>query len=184
MLIDDAIVLGAQAKLIEAALCAGNVKADHGEPSKDDKLPYANVFISVDDAAPAGDARTGIVDLNHNVKLVVEVIQKHNTARALKTWLGLASEGIMQTLLPSLEWAVLSGQPFLEGVASVRRVYDLPPDGNHIVGRVQVQISLLARSDWAPDAESLSPFAILNAGVDMGNGEPPVIAANISVPTE
>lgn len=184
MLTDDALVLGAQARLVAAGLAGGAVYADHGEPSQDDKLPYCNVFVGMDSAEPEGDPRTGIARYEHKTVLVIEYIARANAIRALKALLGIVSEGILQQLLASREWATLDGEPFIEGFGSVKRVYDMPPEGNHLMGRVQIQIDVLHRSYWSEPTTSLVDLAAISVGFDLDNGDDaPVIGATLTVPT-
>jgi hypothetical protein len=185
MLIDEWIALGARAKLVAAGLCNGDVDVDRGEPTTDDALPRANIFIPLDTATPEGDGRTGITRLEHKTTLVIEVTARGNTQRAVKAWLAAVAEVTMAVLLSDREWATdADGDPVIEGFGTVRRVYEFPPEGNHIVGRVQVQIEVLTRSHWTADPDALPNFAALNVGVDLtGDGEAD-LGATIPLPTD
>lgn len=183
MNIDEALVRDARARIIATGLADGNVHADFGEPTQDTPLPHVNVFVPVDDAAPDGDARTGIARYTHATQLIVEVIEKGNSVRAIKAYLAAVSEGLMQTLLSDVNWAALDGVPFIEGFGKVKRVYAIPPDGNHFIGRLQIQIEVLHRTSWEPDVSGLPDLSSLSVGIDMDNGDDaPEVGAEIVIP--
>jgi hypothetical protein len=185
MLRDTAIVDGAKARLIATGLASGNVHADYGLPTDDDVLPLVNVFVPADDGTPAGNApRTGTTHLEHATTLVVEVFARANSARAVKAYLGQAAQGITQALLSDLDWATDANGPFIEGYGRVRRIYDQPPEGNHLLGRVQLQIDVLHAYRYEPDASGLPDLSGLTVSIDLDpdSDDAPVIGADIDLP--
>lgn len=183
MLLDEAIVLGARDALIAAAIPALTVVADHGQPTQEERLPFCDVFVGQDEAAPDGDERTWVTRTRHRISLAVELTARGNSQREAKAWLAAAGEIVLDTLLSSREWAQRDGVPVIEGFAGVRRAYVAPPDGNHLLVKLQIEILVLARTRFAPDAASLPDFATLSLGIDMDTGDDaPVIGATIDVP--
>ena len=183
MLIDEAIVLGARDAIAAAAIPGLTVAADHGQPTQEERLPFCDVFVGLDDAGPDGDPRTGIVRLVNRVALAIEITARGNSQREAKAWLAAAGETVLTKLLTTREWALLASEPVIEGFGHVRRAYVAPPDGNHVLVKLQIEIQVLARSRFAPDAAALPDFATLSLGLDMANGDDdPQIGTTIVVP--
>jgi len=173
MLVLEQFVAAVQARLIAVNCCAGRVEKNAGMPTDDATLPFADIFVAKDSAVPDGDSRTGYPKFIHTTKLVVEITDKANDGPELKTKLATHGELVLAALLSDLRW----GDPVLEGIAGVDQTYNQPPDGNHTLGAVQIQIDLLWRSAWPPITSTLPSFA--GVTINAGNG----IGATVPVPT-
>lgn len=173
MLILETLATAAKARLLAAALAGGNVDLHRDPPSTDDRLPLANVTYETDRAAADGDPRTGTADFVHTMTLVVDIVDTGATGAALMAKLAAHGEKVMLALIADLSW----GGDVLEGVHSVRQLTEKSPEGARIVYRRQIQIDLLYRSQWEPDASGLSDFD--TAHIDAGDG----IGADVDVPT-
>lgn len=185
MLVDDAIALGAKARLLLTGLAGGNIDVDRGNPTTDAILPYVNIYVQGDTAAADGGARTSVAKFDHGIMLMIEMLARGNTQRAVKAGLALAGEGILDALLADHDWALLSGKRCIEGFGKLNRMYDFPADGNHLIGRLQLQIEVLHRTRWEPSTEGLPDLATISFGVDLDNGDDtPPIGIIIDVPTD
>lgn len=185
MLVDDAIVLGAKARLLLTGLAGGNIDVDRGNPTTDPILPYVNIYVQGDSATADGGPRTGVAKFDHGIMLMIEMLARGNTQRAVKAGLAIASEGILDALLADRKWALLGGKECIEGFGKINRMYDFPADGNHLLGRLQVQIEVLHRTLWAPSTDDLPDLANISFGVDLDNGDDtPPIGIIIDVPTD
>lgn len=155
---------------------AANVHEERMTPCRDSELPAYNVFLSSDSGKAEGDPRTGLPRFEHGARITVEVEDKVAglDGKALKHKLRLHAQAIQAALLTDLSW----GGDIVEGIASLGRVYDMPPEGASLIGRVQIQMEVLWRSSFAPDISGLTDFASLRA--DTGGG----IGADLVVPTE
>lgn len=158
----ETFVEAVRAQLLAAGLCSGNVIKTPYTPSRDEQLPQARVFVGHDDGRPHGNPRTGYVKLDHTSQLVVEIIAKGNTGVDLKAALCGYAELVMTSLMRDQSW----GGQVLEGIGGVRQIYDQPVEGNHVLGRVQVQIDALWRSEWIPGAPA---DAFQSTGVTVAN---------------
>lgn len=177
MLVYETIADAMRAQLHAAGVAGGNVERDRNEPTQDDALPWANVVVGADIARPDGDARTGIPTFIHTVTVSVVVYDKGASGLDLRGNLAAHAEAVLTSLLSDLAW----WGGYVEGIGALRQIYESPPDGNYIAGRVQVQLDLLLRSSWAP-ALPAANFATLSAGVATPSGTPQP-GITIAVPT-
>ncbi len=164
MLFLEALVESVRAQLAAAQLCGGAVTKNADTPTKDEKLPRADVFVAADDFRPDGDARTGYPTFVHTSKLVVEITDKGNGGPALKAKLCAHADQALAILLCDLRW----WGSIVEGVGGGAQTYNQPPEGLHTTGAVQLQLDVLWRSAWPPPTASLPNFN--TASVDAGNG--------------
>lgn len=175
MLIFSTWVANARTRLLDAGLAGGNIISDNYRPSKDDELPVAHVSIGSDDGKSDGDPRVvGAIRLDHTTSLTVEVLDVGNDGFELKDKLNAHAETILSALLPNmLGWCVES-----EGLARVSTIYEAPPEGSQVTGRVMVSLDILSHTEWPFEPEDLPDLTTVS--IDAGNG----IGANVSVPTE
>lgn len=168
-----------RARLVAAGIAGGQVISSRSPPTRDGDCPAAQVYFGADKGARIGDPRTGVVSLAHTSKLVVEVVDKADDdddqpGEILKEKLYDHAQAICAALLPDpFAW----GGDSFEGIDGVDQMYLAPPDGEVILGRVQVQIDVLWVSVWAPSTASLPDFQ--GATFDAGDG----IGAEIDVPS-
>lgn len=172
-----------RAQLEAAGVCDGRVTRDRNEPSTDRQLPIANVFVSSDDAKPAGDPRTSVFEFVHTATLCVEVRVAANTGPDLKFAMQSQAGTVLACLMRDASWWG-SREDGVEGIASVRQIYNLPPDGNERIGEVQIQLDVLWRQVWEPLLpDDVGEFSTLSARVAVPDGTPQP-GADVSVPTE
>lgn len=185
MLIFEILTSAVAEQIAALGICDGKVDVEREDPLPDDKLPGANVFISNDDANPAGAPRTGAPSYEHTTKIVVEIEDKANTGRALKSKLGRQVETVLQSLLTDRRWGdprpgvTPDGFEGIEGIGDIKQIYQLEPRGAFRIGRVQLIIDVLHRSTWDP---SLDAGARDLTRIDVRG--PGGLGANITVPTE
>jgi len=165
--------------LVAAGVAGGTVISARSPPTRDNQCPAAQVYFSNDKGRRIGNDRTGPVSLTHSSTLVVEVVDKADDDVAqpgeiLKEKLYDHAQAICDALLR--DPFVWGGDAF-EGIGSVDQMHLAPPDGEVILGRVQVQIEVLWVSEWAPSTASLPDFH--GATFDAGDG----IGAEIDVPS-
>lgn len=168
----ESFVEAVRVKLVAADVCDGNVVKSPNRPSKDKDLPQARVFVASDDAKPYGSPRIGEMRFAHTTSLVVEVIDIANEGQDLKAKLCAYAQTLLSILLVDTSW----GGNVLEGVGGLRQVYDQPIEGNHVTGRVQVQLDLLWTSEWPLIPSGLADLTQVD--VDAGNG----LGSTIAVP--
>lgn len=172
-----------RSQIATAGICAGRVMRDRNEPSTDKTLPVANVFVSHDEAKPAGDPRSNPFEFIHTTTLCVEVRVAANTGPELKYAMQQQSGLVLACLMRNQAWWGQSSDG-VEGLAAVRQVYNLPPEGNERIGGVQVQIDVLWRQIWEPViGDDVGDFSTLSARVSVPDGTPQP-GADVSVPTE
>lgn len=175
MLILETLVDAARARLVAAGLVGGNVVKHRDPPTRDAKLPLAGITYDNDTADADGDPRTGTSDFTHKLTLVVDIIDTAGTGAALMTKLAQHGEHVMRALcIDPWNW---SGN-VVEGIGGVRHITERSAEGAQIIYRRQVQVDVLYRSQWEPDASGLPDFTTLS--VDAGDG----LGATIPVPTE
>mgnify|MGYP001339382456 CR=1 FL=1 len=180
MLICEAIASAAQARLVAANLCGGDVELHRDPPTVDTRLPVANVTYDVDRASRAGDPRHGTPEFEHTMTLIIDILDTGATGAALMAKLAAYGEGICQALLPDISW----GGDLIEGISGVRQVTERATEGARIVYRRQVQIDVLHRSVWPASTAGLPDLAAIVTGVDLtGDGEPD-LTATATLPTD
>lgn len=169
-------ITNARTRMIAANVAGGDIDKDRETPGEDSDFPYAIIAIGNDTAKPDGDPRTGVVDFVHETVLAVQVVDAANTGTELKAKLAAESEKVMAALCPGiLDWAVNA-----EGIDSVHIIYEMPPEGADIVGRVMIAFTLLSRSHWPlPDADAAALPNLTTVSINAGNG----VVANVPVPT-
>lgn len=172
----------AQARLVTAGLCGGDVALHRDPPTEDTELPIASVTYGNDSGTADGDSRTGTSDFVHTMQLVIDILDTAPTGAELMAKLAQHGETVMRALVADLSWGIF-GSEGLEGIASVRQLTEKSPDGAQIVYRRQVQIDLQYRSQWEPDTSGLTELETVGVRVNLDNGEDPVIGADIDVPT-
>lgn len=178
MLDFESIAQAIRNQLVAANLCGGNVERERNEPGTDDDLPYALINVGMDDAKPDGDERTGIPRFVHTVTIVVACYDKADTGLALKTALATHAGAVYASLFGNLAWQ----GGLVEGISGARQIYETPPEGNHLSGRVQVQLDIKLRSSWPP-ALPADDLATVGVGLDVPDGTPQP-GITIDVPTE
>lgn len=181
----EAFVSSIAQRLIALNFCGGSVTESRMTPSQDEQLPTADVFVSGDEASPAGDARAGVPHFIHRTQLTVQVTDQGNTGKALKAKLETHARIVMGVVLkdPTLR-VTLEQQLGLEGIGRVSRVYDQPPEGRQMTARVQVQFELLHRSRWDPDTDALPDLETVSVIVPVAAGDEPPLRLPIAVPTD
>lgn len=165
MIVFDTIAVAIRTRLVAVNVCGGNVDRERNEPSTMDDLPLVNVMTGGDTARPEGDPRTGIPRFEHTTTMTVVAYDRADSGPALRTKLATHAQAIVTALLGDLAW---TGDA-VEGIGGMRQVYEAPPDGNEIAGRVQVQIDLLLRSSWPP-ALPADDLATVGVGIDVPDG--------------
>lgn len=187
MLFLETVAVAAKTRLVAAGLCGGNVDLHRDPPTTDALLPIASVTYAHDVGKADGDPRTGTQDFVHTMTLLVDVYDTAVTGAGVMTKLAQHGEKVMQALVADVGWGVFDGGASgIEGIDGVRQVREKAIEGERIVYHLQVQVDLLYRSQWEPDASGLEDFTTL--GVDTGLGADDAgagsIGAVIPVPTE
>lgn len=139
------------ARLAAKGVAGGNVDANRSEPTRDEELPFCVVYIAGDKAEPDGDANMGVPDYVHVSQIVVEVIHKAASGPALKTALYTDAQRILDVLLSDHSWwQDQTADADAEALGRFDVKYDTPPEGEMIVGRVQVALDVRHRTTWPP----------------------------------
>jgi hypothetical protein len=177
MLIMEKICEAACARLVETGFVGGNIEMHRDPPTKDEALPLAGISYDNDSADADGDPRTGTSDFVHKFTLAIDVLDKGKTGKACMAKLALHGQHIMAALCTDpWTWGTIDGERVIEGIGGARSITEKSPEGAVIVYRRQVQIDVLYRSQWVPNADGLPDFSGLN--VNAGNG----ITTNVTVP--
>lgn len=174
-----------RALLTTAGLAGGNVERERAEPTRDEILPIALVAFEKDIGRSDGDARHGAPGFVHEATVEVVHFARADTGPLLRAALYDAAELVTETLLPRLHlWGGTDedGVPLVEAISGVEVAYQLPPEGEHIVGSVAVKLRLLHRTIW-PAPPPGDDFATVSTAVAVppGTPQPGII---IDVPTE
>lgn len=178
MIVLETLCIAIRQQLIAASIAGGNVDKDRNEPTGSLDLPSIQVAIGPDIAIAEGDPRTGIPRFEHKSTLTVVAYDHADSGPQLRAKLAAHAEAIMTCLLGDLAWQ----QDAVEGIAGLRQVYEAPPDGNEIAGRVQVQFDVLLRTHWPPVLPA-DVLATVSAGVAVADGTPQP-GITVTVPTE
>lgn len=149
----EAFVEGIRAQIAALPAYAGKSVKKHRLMPTQEQLgnavfPLVNVTWSSDDAPARGGPRTGAPKFEHSTTLFVEVVDRDNDGPALRAKLSAHGDALMACLLNDLTW----GGQILEGIGHVNHQVDLPPDGNSLVGRLQIRFDVLSSSTWGATA--------------------------------
>ncbi len=138
-------------RLIAAEVAGGNILIERNEPSRDEDLPVGVVYVTDDKMQPDGPPNQGVPDFVHTTTIVVEIIDKAASGPALKSTLFAHAQLVLDTLLPDHTWwQDRTDDADAESIDRVDVKYDTPPEGELIVGRLQVHIDLKHRTTWPP----------------------------------
>jgi len=183
MLADDIIALAARDKIQGLMIPNLLVRADFGRPTDEDRLPFCDVFVSMDDASPRNDPRTIWSHYEHAITLAIEVTAAGNSQREAKAWLSAAGEMILEALLSDRDWAKRDGHPIIEGFGPLRRGYLCPPDGEMHIVKLQIEMKVLIASQFAPSADLLPMLETLSVGLNLdATGDDVPMGITIEVP--
>ncbi len=159
----------AQAKAVLVTAGLANMLENEDKPSRDDQpFPIAHVAIGEDNATPDGAANHMPVRFVHTTKLTVEVLDRGNNGRELKTKLVGHAKLVLDTLFNDLAWLLVSGATVAEGISGVTTEFDAPPEGATVDGRVLITISIQWKSRFVKPTAGLPALARID--VDAGNG--------------
>lgn len=173
--------------LTAAGVAGGNVEKDRDRPTKASDLPICLIAVVKDTAQADGDPRHGSPSFAHTTELVVGVQDRAATGPELRQNLYAVAELVCESLLTDLNaWGGVDGDgvEYLEGIARVDTSYNLPPEGQDVMGAVEIKFHLLHRTLWAQrlpaDAGDLATVSI---GVEEPEGTPQP-GITIAVPQE
>lgn len=169
--------------LIAADIAGGNVERDRDAPTRRLDFPICLIAVVDDKATADGDARTGFPRFQHTTELVIAYQDEADNGPALRQTLYAACEAILAKLLPDLSWGGVDGNgiELLEGISRIDTGYNLPPEGEAVMGAVEIKLHLLHRTAWpAIVTDDLHEIGISTA---IGGEDTDTIGGLVTVPT-
>lgn len=170
--------------LIAAGIADGNVERDRDAPTRRVDFPICLIAVVDDKAQADGDARSGFPRFQHTTELVVAYQDEADNGPALRQKLYTACEAILAKMLTDLAWGGVDGDgiELLEGISRIDTAYNLPPEGEAVLGAVEIKLHLLHRTAWpAVVTDDLEEIGISTA---IGGEDTSTVEGIVTVPTE